>query len=198
MSKTNRDRSVFWSDLFLGLLYAATVLLFGAWLANIQLPQAPAGMEIFVHAWTSWVGAAGASAFVTAVFKRRAPLLVLVLSMILATLVMVGAYWIRVPRPIGSEHWETTEGDQGQFHYHWDVTFDGRPFDCYAAAEFHGGRCRAFGWGDYRGVYRFESPDNNQCNFFGKISDGRLVADYFCEAKAGRHPFSAVVTPTTP
>lgn len=183
-----------WADIFLSLLYAGTVLLFLAWVSGWELGQAPEALrsleKIAGQGW-SWAVSAACGALVSLIFYRRISNWVLIWTLILTISLGAAAYLLRKPRPLASEHWKTTEAN-GLYSDDWHVKFDGSSFACPPSPNFNGGDCTASGWGSTRAVVRYQSGDNNPCNFIGTLSGDTVTGEYYCHI-GGPYKWSAKI-----
>jgi hypothetical protein len=184
--------STTWADLFLGLLYAGSILLFLTWISGWELGQAPESLKslekIAGQGW-SWAISAASGAVVSLIFYRRISNWVLVWTIVLTMGLGVTAYLLRMPRPLAPEHWQTTEAN-GLFSNSWDVKYDGSSFPCAPSPGFNGGLCRASAWGSMRAVERYQPADNNPCSFFGSVTGDTVSGEYYCRI-GGTYKWSA-------
>lgn len=192
MGTDERNWSVYWADLFLALLYSATILLFVAWLGKWELPNPPEVLVKMIGSGWAWVTSAAAGALVSFIFRNRLSWVTLIWTVFL-TLALGGAiYVLRTPTPIPPEHWQESEGVRPDIG--WVVKYDGSAFDCPWQGGISGASCTATGWGNLRAVHRFQAPDGNECNFFGLVAGNTVQGTYTCH-NGGPYPWKATVVP---
>ena len=192
---------VTWGELFISLLYAGTLLLFLAWIGDWDLKKPPEALVKVLGSGWSWAISATGGALITLIFRNRISRWAMVWTICLIVVLGVGAYELRVPKPIPPEHWHTTEGKRADgsgpaFQNDWEVRFNGDTFQCAPNPDFGPNNyCRAAGWGNVRAVERYQSANNNMCTFFGRVEGDTVTGDYHCNI-GGTFRWSATISPS--
>jgi len=197
-----------WVDLFLALIYAATILLLLMWLSGRSIPGLSDSVIQGTRGVWAWVISGVSGAVLSAVLRKQLSKLVLVFTVVLCLALplavrLMGEKPCPIPAHLAAEMWTMHEGGPNVRTIGWSVKFDGTEFSCKPDGSFNTNMtCIATGWGKQRAIERVKASDGNHCVFYGTIQnekkDGKeeLIGTYNCNTSSmavGPYPWTAEI-----